>query len=332
MSGLPKKFELRESGKNRITETSLRRGSSSEQGRQLANMMIENTRLASQGAVDQYFKEQLISHLNEKGMFTSLSDIISSFDRHTSINYVQKAGEKIFGRKKGIRFAIAFAVARGKAIIEKSKQALYVDTNQQFKSRYDLEIEELNNGDYKVCIKVKGSKKASYTHNINPSKMTLQVIGEGVNRDHDTTIVLGETKALPYSEILWHAYNATKLRAGIPVEEFNYPTDILHTNITNQETAQTSSLFSSMKFKFKKGSDGFYAMLGTPNCCGMVYYLEQHKKDLEDKEITEIEGERGYLGSIRMLIGDKTSSELPSSASNTHSGWQRQSPGDPFLR
>jgi len=222
---------------------------------------------------------------------------------------VRKVGEKILGRKKAIDFAIAFAVARGKAVIEKIRKAPHYDTTQAFQNRYsDPEVGKPDkDGYYMVYTKVKGSEKTSYTHRINPSKGIVQVLGEGIDKNHDKSIYLAGTKVLAYSDIFYHTYNAVVLKASKSGENCSWPKEIFHGNITNQETAQTSSLFTKgSSSSFKNGSDEYYAMIGVANCYGMSYFLEQYKHYIGNQEIAEIKINGGYLGEIRMSIGDKT--------------------------
>jgi hypothetical protein len=279
-------------------------GSATEQGKQLVDMMIENQRRESDMAANQCFESEFVSNLEKRNI--SIKSIDANINRHTPIKDVRKAGEKILGRKKAIDFAIAFAVARGKAVIEKIRTAPYDDTTQDFQNRYSPEVGEPDKeGYYMVYTKVKGSEKASYTHRINPSKGIAQVLGEGIDKDHDKSIYLAGTKVLEYSNIFYHTYKAVVLKASKSGENCSWPKEIFHRNIINQETAQTSSLFTKGSSSFKNGSDEYYAMIGVANCYGMSYFLEQYKHYIGNKEIAEIEINGGYLGEVRIFIGDK---------------------------
>jgi hypothetical protein len=101
-------------------------------------------------------------------------------------------------------------------------------------------------------------------------------------------------KALPNSEIFWHQYKQAAEHVGRSPSDLHI-TKIVGYAIVNDKTKEVVKAYveANDSRKFSKGSDGYYALLGTPAANGKAYFLEQHKNTFGNKEITAIEAKRG---------------------------------------
>ena len=117
-------------------------------------------------------------------------------------------------------------------------------------------------------------------------------------RDSNSDAKTGSGNPLPNSEILYNQLLLVLRHQQIDPSTFNL-TQVIRENISNEETRNTlncctktySDVPSANKriYQFVKGSEEYYAILGTPNAYGILYLLKQHPSVFGKKEITRIE-------------------------------------------
>lgn len=207
--------------------------------------------------------------------------------------------------------------------IEKVTKKTYKDTSTIFQERYVSKVEKDDMefrknvyddiGNVKNYIKVstavknRGGSEAPYSY-INCYNVNEGVILASYNFKTLDQESISRHDALPNSEILWHQYQLAAQYIGKQSSDLRI-TKIVGYAIANLETRNVAKLFigDGESKKFLKGSDEYFALLGTPAANGKAYLLEQHKNTFGNKEISAIEVKRtrNYLDYIVYHIGDK---------------------------
>ena len=176
---------------------------------------------------------------------------------------------------------MAFAVARGRAIIEKVNCLIDgdINTKKEFNDRYKNEIGEIKKGVFEVATSVKTKEFMDYLNHIDIKKGIIMAFGNF--RDLDAKE--GNGKPLPNSEIFYHQLLAVLRDQRIDSFRFNL-TQVIRRMITNKETHDTLDLCikdlrkeqSANKriYRFKNGYDGYYSILGTPNAYGTLVFIK----------------------------------------------------------
>ena len=162
--------------------------------------------------------------------------------------------------------------------------------------------------------KVDPTKDIPYSNSADFRDNSITALHNYAERDmaREADVALGgaedyERRGLPNSEILWQQYKlaakkqfkynkgsrAKKLMKGLSV--------VKRRQVQPVETIKTimfampdNKIGLEVKHTWTAGTEEFLAMLGTPNCSGVVHMLADHIDELEGKSITEIE-----------LLGDK---------------------------
>jgi hypothetical protein len=257
-------------------------------------------------------KEAFESCLTNRSFQTHFSRIegqvqqaeLAKIDRHTPISDVPEKWQN------------AFAIARGRAIAEKVSflPNKDIDTRVSFIDRYEngmVKIEEDNMVEFEVSTIVKETGYNPYTNYINIEKGIITADHNFRNQD-----VTGDGKPLPNSEILYHQLLFVLRDQQIDPSEFNLK-QVIRKGIQNEETFNTLNCCinnlpdvqsaSNSRYRFAKGMDGYYVLLGTPNVYGILYLLKQHPSLFGKKEITSIEvfKEDYQLPDIILHIGER---------------------------
>ncbi len=249
--------------------------------------------------VDRSFRTHFLSRI-EEGQALSQSEQaqLAKIDRKTPISKVPK------------EWQMPFAIARGCAIIEKVKCLLDEDINteKEFYSRYQIGIYERGVGVFEVQTSVNAKYPVIYENDIDIKAGRIIAISN--RRDLDAK-KKGNGKPLPNSEILYNQLLAVLRDQRIDLSRFNL-TQVKRSKIVNRETCDTLNLciknvgksLSVHKhlFQFGKGSEEYYAILGTPNAYGILYLLKQHPGVFGKKEITCIEVEKYVSGTPNIIF------------------------------
>jgi len=253
------------------------------------------------------FKHEFFFELKEQGILPSnptgdMQNELSSIDRHRLVLTVRKQWQEAFG------------VARGKAIAKRSDLVPGKDTTEIFKELYaDSEAFHQKDCVFMVTSRVNG--KSCY---LNIVDLKSGVVTAKSNRKDLELEYRPASSPLVNSEMRFHHLQLARSKAkelDIKIPKFNY-TRAIEDNVINDETRDTLNVFapppayllsansySSIKRtqKFEKGTKGYYAALGTPNVRELLYSLKQHRDFYGDKEIGDIELERGSNNEIKYI-------------------------------
>lgn len=93
-----------------------------------------------------------------------------------------------------------------------------------------------------------------------------------------------KTWALPNSEILWQQYR----QAGFEPRDLRLVSRMSVMNTTTVRAMDLAEAYAPGGV-YRPGSDGFHALIGTPNCAPVVWLLVDHAKALEGAEVAEIQ-------------------------------------------
>ena len=231
---------------------------------------------------DQSFRSHFLSLVKEQDLSQSDQAQLAKIDRKTPISKVPE------------QWRMAFAVARGHAITEKVNYLPDGDANtkNKFNSRYENKIgESEEKEEITVATWVKNQRFSRYINYIDTKNGIIRANHNF--KDYDAKD--GGGKPLPNSEILYNQLLAVLQDQQIDTFRFNL-TQVIREKIDNSETQDTLNCCiegkepsASNLYEFAKGSEGYYAILGTPNAYGTLYLLKQHPSVFGKKEITCIE-------------------------------------------
>jgi hypothetical protein len=168
--------------------------------------------------------------------------------------------------------------------------------DKAFNHRYDNRIdkaEENNISEFIACARKKQKKDDLYINSINVDNGTITACENWKNVDGSFG-----GKPLPNSEILYHQLLSVLKDRKIDPSNFNL-TRVIRKTIVNKETCNTLDCFITLPrnvqstrnftYQFAKGSDEYYAILGTPNVYSTLFLLKQHPSTFGKREITSIE-------------------------------------------
>jgi hypothetical protein len=234
--------------------------------------------------IERFFQTHFLSRIEGQDLSQLEQAQLAKIDRKTPISEVPE------------KWRMAFAVAKGRAIIEKVNCLMDgdINTKKDFDDRYKNKIEEIKKGVFEVATSVKTKEFMDYLNHIDIKKGRIIAFGNFRNLDAKE----GNGKPLPNSEIFYNQLLLVLRHQQIDPSTFNL-TQVIRENISNEETSNTlncsietySDVPSASKriYQFGKGSDEYYAILGTPNAYGILYLLKQHPSVFGKKEITRIE-------------------------------------------
>ncbi len=247
------------------------------------------------------FRVYFYSLIKEQDLSLSEQAPLAKIDRKTPISEVPE------------KWRMAFAVARGRAIVEKVNclPDRDINTENKFNSRYESKIHgyDFAKGDFEVSTWVKTQRfpRCRYINYVDTKNGII--IAKYNFRDDDASD--GSGKPLPNSEILYNQLLLALSHQSIASSEFNL-TRVIRENIANKETCNTldcciknlgkEQSASKGIYKFKRGSEGYYAILGTPNAYSTLYLLKQHSSVFGEKEITDIEVGKHVSGRPKMIL------------------------------
>jgi hypothetical protein len=226
-----------------------------------------------------------------------------------------------------------YAIKKGKQLELKVRKATYRDTSSDFSERYESKVTGVSSAvmndlvsyygkigsksEY-VCVQTKvktaDSNYAIYKNYFNVKEGVI--LGAVNYKDLDELSEGGGLPdVLPNSEIFWNQCRlAASIKGGFS-SDFNLK-KIVGYRVGNEQTKNVALLYGEVgKAKiFYKGSDEYYAFLGTPAVNGKVFLLDQHKDVFGNKEIKAIEcklikeEDEINLGYLVYHLGDKSSS------------------------
>ncbi len=132
---------------------------------------------------ERFFQTHFLSRIEGQDLSQSEQAQLAKIDRKTPILEVPE------------KWQMAFAVARGRAIIEKVKFLPNEDINtrKDFDDRYKNEIEEITEGVFQVVTSVKTKGFPDYLNNIDIKKGRIIAIGNFRGQDAEG----GNGKPLP---------------------------------------------------------------------------------------------------------------------------------------
>jgi hypothetical protein len=238
-----------------------------------------------------FFKAQFISEIEKQGISLLEQEELTKIDRHTSVLQVPKPLQR------------AFVIARGKTTVEKVSNLSDkdVDTSKEFSQYKSKIIGFYEESGFVVKTKNRGSKSFTYRNSINLEKYVITA--KRNFRIHDRK--KGYSEPLHNSEILYNQLLMVLKEQKIDPPYFNLKR-VIRDKVINEETEATFMLCApplgqdhsqsqeKVTYQFKKGSDEYHAMLGTPNVYGVLYLLKQHQGTFGKREITSIEVEPFY--------------------------------------
>ena len=190
------------------------------------------------------------------------------------------------------------AMGKGKRLLDKIRNKHYEDTSNIFSQRYVNTIIKMDN--------LQGLPNSVYQLTGNPSnyfqvQTSVQTTTAYINYfDLKEGIILTSwnyrskdqprDEALHNSEILWQQFQLVAKHNGLQTSDLKL-TKIVGIHVGHEQTKKIMEhlLEGNTSKIFLQGSDGYYALLGTPVVSGKVYLLEQHKDVFGDKEITSLE-------------------------------------------
>ena len=252
--------------------------------------------------IDQSFRTHFLSKIEEQAQMScfSLNRLFRSKELALSQSELVELAN--INRKTPIsdvpeKWRMAFAIARGRAILEKvdfvpDKE---INTEEQFNNRYKSKI-NIQKKDGKSKIQVLTNHKclqdfSTYFYK-NSIDITNGIITAEFNyRDRDRD-AKRSGEPLSNSEILSNQLLLVLRDQQIDPSKFNL-TRVIRKNIYTSETYDTLCCLRnhnkpSVSYGFSKGKDGYYALLGIPNVYGILYLLKQHPSLFGKKEITSI--------------------------------------------
>lgn len=248
-----------------------------------------------------YFKAQFTSEMRKLPISLPEQKQLAEISRHTPVSNVPKELQE------------AFVIARGKTIAEKVNgiSEEYIGSNEVFNNRYynkvknkfNKDTKKYKEGEFLIKTYKKGKRYNLYTNSIDINNYEIKAMHNF--RDQD---VKYGGNALPNSEILHNQWLLLAREQQIDPPRFPLQR-VIREAVTNQETKDTSRLFAPQfsdhsqeesTHRFEKGSDEYYAMLGTPNVYGIFYLLKQHQDTFGKREITSIEVD--YNKSINITL------------------------------
>jgi hypothetical protein len=269
--------------------------------------------------INQSFQTQFLSRIKDQAISQPEQVQLAEINRRTPVSAVPEKWQK------------AFIIARGYAVSEKvsnlPKKDIYTykTFNDQYKNRIeeitekdknsnlpkkDI-IEEIEEKDSKGKFKVTTwwFKEKTQSAHINYIDIDNGVITADNNfRNHDTR---DGCKTLPNSEIFYHQLLLVLKQQHIDPSNFHL-TQVIRKGIDNKETRHTldccitplksAQSTNNTTYRFAKGSDEYYAILGTPNAYSTLFLLKQHPSTFGNREITSIEVEMPQSGSQPDII------------------------------
>lgn len=265
---------------------------------QLANT---STKQASESdSIDRSFRTHFLSKIAEQAQMSCFPLNCLFGSKELALSQPEEAELAKINRKTPIsdipeKWRMAFAIARGRAILEKVDLVpdKEINTEDQFNSRYKSKIETPKK-DGKSKIEILTTHKVLKDFSIyfykNSIDTTNGIITAEYNyRDRDAK---RSGEPLSNSEILYNQLLVVLRDQQIDPSTFNL-TRVIRKNIYTTETYNTlcclrNHNMPSVSYSFSKGKDGYYAILGTPNVYGTLFLLKQHPCLFGKKEITSI--------------------------------------------
>jgi len=295
-----------------------------------AKQLISETEALESYLIKHSFRTHFLSKIAEQALSQSEQTQLASINRHTPVSQVPEKWQK------------AFTIARGHAVLEKVNNLPNKDinTNKAFNHRYDniiYKIEEDNISEFRAHTRIKQEEDNLYINYINIDNGTITAC---INwRDKDGRY---DGKPLPNSEILYHQLLSVLKDRWIDPSNFNL-TRVIRGTIINEETCNTLDCSITLPrnvqstrnftYQFARGSDEYYAILGTPNAYSTLFLLKQHPSIFAEREITSIEVEMSHScnPNITLHIGQReqadrfeSSGRKDAQASSNSNGRQAQ--------
>ena len=209
-------------------------------------------------------------------------------------------------------------VEKGKELLVKVTEVNYPDTTTHFQQRYDTEYSHPDADGYVIATsrlrvpddlppELKEKPRILYQNKIYPGGSLIVQRDYRTHDDSDWNTKIPKTykvehqaiaKPLHNSEILWNQYHAVAGERPL--------TSMTISLVTNDQTCETLAHVVKRKESktFQKGSDAYYAFLGTPNGQSVVYLLAAHQPDREITHIT-VKSSPSLSFHIDLSIGDK---------------------------
>jgi len=213
-------------------------------------------------------------------------------------------------------------IKKGQQLLDRVRRQSYQDTSDRFSQRYsnacfDLDANTISSfraykergkaNDYvgvSTFVEKSESEVPCYT---NYFDLKNGVILDYSNfKDADQSLDQS-SKALPNSEIFWHQYQSATEYKGLSLSDSGI-TKIVGYNITEDKTLEVIGRYVKENEAqiFMKGSNEYFALLGTPSSSGKAYLLEQHFGNQEIKAIEVRRETRPRDADILIYhIGDK---------------------------
>ncbi len=262
------------------------------QNTQLANHEKESdSQENTHDPANQAFQAYFISRIADQAISQSEQDKLAKIDRHIPISEVPRELQE------------AFIIARGRAIQDKVNNIpnIDIDTRVAFNHRYRTEVKE-STKDNKVKIEIYSyiseKFKSLYKNYIDIDNGVITAASNQRKRDKLYDKQLYSGKVLPNSEILYNQLLSVLEYQKVNLSDFDLR-QVVRENIWNKETWNTldccienfkkDQSINITSYQFSRGSDGYDAILGTPNAYGILFLIRQHPSAFGNRYISSIE-------------------------------------------
>jgi hypothetical protein len=253
---------------------------------------------------NQAFQAYFLSRRADQAIYQSEQDKLAKIDRHISILEVPRELQE------------AFIIARGRVIQDKVNNIpnIDIDTRAAFNHRYRTEVIE-SREDNKVKIEiysyVSEEYKSLYRNYIDIDNGVITASNNQRKRDKLYDKQLSSGKVLPNSEILYNQILSALEYQKVNLSNFDLR-QVVRENIWNKETWHTLDFcienfkkdrtLNTTSSQFSRGSDGYDAILGTPNAYGILFLIRQHPSAFGNRYISSIEAKRPPVGDLDLIF------------------------------